>query len=273
MSILFFRWKLQAKASLEMHYPGGMRSAQRRNPGCTPHTSRFSTKSQENSIGKPVLEPEDIESVLSTDRFARYLEWAKNDHATALELYALNCSLSEAFYTPLHMVEVALRNRIDAVLTKRFGQLWWDNPNALLKHALRNQKIVEAKKQLQRDNKAITHGSVIALLSLGFWVWMLGKGRPNDELWKQCLHAIARRPDGKGFSRADFSKPLQKLRKLRNRIAHHEPILHVDLPLHHNHSLDLCTWMAPPAATWIRQHSRFERLWSTIDIALPKPAK
>ena len=53
-----------------------------------------------------------LEDALSHDWFETYLQWAGRDRERAVELYTLNARLSEALYTPLHIVEVTLRNRI-----------------------------------------------------------------------------------------------------------------------------------------------------------------
>lgn len=55
-----------------------------------------------------------FEQALSLERFGRYLDWAAGDGMRAIELYTLNTRISESLYTPLQMLEVALRNRIHA---------------------------------------------------------------------------------------------------------------------------------------------------------------
>ncbi len=58
--------------------------------------------------------PDDIESALSLERFSRYVAWAAGDRRAAVELYSLNARISEALYIPIHGLEIALRNRIQA---------------------------------------------------------------------------------------------------------------------------------------------------------------
>jgi len=57
-----------------------------------------------------------LTAALSADRFATYLQWASGDQALAERLYTYNVQLSAALYGPLHMQEVALRNRADQAL-------------------------------------------------------------------------------------------------------------------------------------------------------------
>ena len=66
----------------------------------------------------------------------------------------------------------------------------------------------------------------MAALTFGYWTAMLGK--EYEDLWQTILKAIAQREDGRGLRRKDFSHSLGAIRMLRNRLAHHETILHWD---------------------------------------------
>jgi len=192
-----------------------------------------------------VINAEHLEEALSLERFSRYRAWAGGDHARALALYALNTQLSEALYTPLQMLEVALRNRIHAVLSVSIQPRWFETPGFLaVPH--QNEQVVEALGDLTRERKDPRPGRVVAALTFSFWTTMLGI--PYDHLWQTDLHRIGRRDDGKGLRRKDLSGPLTPTRILRNRIAHHEPILGWDLPKHHDAMLR--GWLSPHAAAW-----------------------
>ena len=73
----------------------------------------------------------DLMKVLSTERFNRYSQWAEGDKTQALRLYALNTALSEALYTPLQMLEIALRNRIHTILSEAYSPDWFNNTDLL----------------------------------------------------------------------------------------------------------------------------------------------
>lgn len=47
---------------------------------------------------------------------------------------------------------------------------------------------------------------MVASLTFGYWTTMLGK--EYEDLWQKTLKDIARREDGKGLRRKDFSTPL-----------------------------------------------------------------
>ena len=201
-----------------------------------------------------MIKAEHLEEALSLERFGRYLAWAGGDRTRALNLYALNTRLSEALYTPLQMLEVALRNRVHAVLSGSVQPRWFEAPGFLaVSH--QNEQVVEALADLARERKEPTPGRVVAALTFSFWTTMLGTSYEN--LWQTDLHRIGRRDDGKGLRRKDLSGPLTPIRLLRNRIAHHEPILAWDLPKHHDAMLRITDWLAPAAASWCRSLDRF----------------
>lgn len=204
-----------------------------------------------------MIEAEHVEEALSLERFGRYLAWANGDRARALDLYALNMRLSEALYTPLQMLEVALRNRIHAVLSASVQPRWFEAPGFLaVPH--QNEQVAEARADLTRERKEPTPGRVVAALTFSFWTTMLGT--PYENRWQTDLHRIGRRDDGKGLRRKDLSGPLTPIRLLRNRIAHHEPILAWDLPKHHDAMLRITGWLSPAAAAWCRTLDRFDQV-------------
>ena len=212
-----------------------------------------------------MIEAEHLEEALSLERFSRYLAWAGSDRARALDLYALNTRLSEALYTPLQMLEVALRNRIHAVLSVSVQPRWFEAPGFLaVPH--QTKQVVEALAELARERKEPTPGRVVAALTFSFWTTMLGT--PYENLWQTGLSRIGRREDGKGLRRKDLSSPLTPTRLLRNRIAHHEPILAWDLPKHHGAMLRITEWLSPAAAAWCRALDRFDHVHPSERIGL-----
>lgn len=211
---------------------------------------------------------EDIEEAISLERFSRYLHWAEGDHARALELYALNTQVSEALYTPLQMLEVALRNRIHSVMRQARHERWFEDEGFLAVHIQRDQ-LAKAIQDIIDDKKEPVAGRIVAALTFSFWTSMFSP--VYEDLWQTTLHGIARREDGKGLRRKDLSTPLKPIRVLRNRIAHHEPVLHWDLPKHYGAILQVTGWLSAPAATWCRTYSRFDIVHPPTQIKLPRP--
>ncbi|MEI9402085.1 Abi family protein [Mesorhizobium argentiipisi] len=194
--------------------------------------------------------------------------WAGGDRNRAIEFYTLNAALCESLYTPLHMLEVALRNRIHQVMAATHGDTWYDL-EAYQANPVQAEMLAKARQDIEDAKKEETPGRVVAALTFGYWTALLGK--EYEDLWQQTLKDIARREDGKGLTRKAFSKPLAPIRTLRNRIAHHEPILYWSLPKHYEAILQLTTWLSPMAAEWCRDCSRFTQLYPQDGIALVKP--
>lgn len=195
-----------------------------------------------------------LEDSLSLERFSRYLAWAGEDKERALYLYGLNTAISESLYTPLQTLEVTMRNRFHTVLSNAIDESWFDRPG-LLAMPRQLDQLARAKTDLIEDNKDPTSGRIVAALTFGFWTAMVN--RHYENLWQKTLHKAARQEDGKGLTRKDLSKPLTPIRILRNRIAHHEPIIAWDLPKHYNNMLTVTRWLSPDAADWCSHHSRF----------------
>lgn len=198
--------------------------------------------------------PSDMEAALSLERFARYVIWAGGDRERALELYELNARLSESLYIPLQILEVALRNRVHDRMSKLHGEGWFD-VDGLLEVPNQRHQVATARQDLSREKKEPTPGRVIAALSFSFWTAMFSPA--YEDLWRGGLVEIAVRPDGKRLSRKDFSRRLNPIRILRNRVAHHEPILHWDLARHHAAIYEVTRWLSPVAAEWASRIDRF----------------
>lgn len=218
----------------------------------------------QEEVGQPVSHP-GLEEALSLERFSRYLEWAGGDRERAIDLYSLNTRVSESLYTPLQMLEVALRNRIHAVMTEARHEAWFYDAGVLLGEWQPDQ-LAKAAEDVQGTRKDPTPGRIVAALTFSFWTSMFGKDYEN--LWQTTLHRIARRSDGKGLRRKDFSTPLTPIRALRNRIAHHEPILMWDLTKRHESIMELTGWLSPAASAWCRTHSRFHDVYPSEPLVL-----
>lgn len=206
-----------------------------------------------------------LETVLSLDRFGTYLAWAEGDRERAIALYSLNTTLSESLYTPLQALEISLRNRIHSVMTDMAGERWFDDPTYQL-NPRQGEMLAKAEADLRENRKETTPGAMVAGLTFGFWTAMLG--REYEELWQTDLHQIAKRESGKGLRRKDFTRPLGPIRTLRNRIAHHEPILYWNLQKHHESILQIIRWLSEVAADWCVAYDRFPHVYPDQRIVL-----
>lgn len=175
----------------------------------------------------------------SVPRLKRYYDAVKGDTKKAILLYNLNMKLSQAFFLPLTIFEVTLRNRICQVLSRYFKDADWiinqktgfmSDPSLSRINRrtglpwtddfLKSQ-VLKAESELTKKAVSVTSGRVIAEQPLAFWVSFF-----NPDYFRLLksspIKTFANLPSGKG--RSDVANSLDQIRRLRNRIFHHEPI-------------------------------------------------
>jgi hypothetical protein len=165
-----------------------------------------------------------IEKVFSKDRLQPYLNRHNSDFEKAVKHYKINIEISESFYPLLSIIEIALRNSFDYQLTRKFNDAnWFENPD-FIKISTRFQidRITEARNNIFREKKEITSGKIISELSFGFWTSLLDS-KFEKILWKNLRLAFPNCPK-QIRQRKTMSSKFNGIRKLRNRIFHHESI-------------------------------------------------
>jgi hypothetical protein len=203
-----------------------------------------------------------IIETISPPRFGEYLRSSGGDEMAALRLYLYNASVSAEFFRYLQLLEVGLRNALNRELASRYGLLWYErhdinlSPQTLL--------LVEKAARVLRDQrKPASPGRIVAELSFGFWVKLLGPGWKNryeHSLWIPALHKAfaGARADSAlpSFTRKDIFQPIEALLLFRNRIAHHEPIYRRHLSQDLNSIVRIATWIDPSLGATIAAGSR-----------------
>ncbi|OOR87483.1 hypothetical protein B0181_10290 [Moraxella caviae] len=153
---------------------------------------------------------------------------------SALELYKKNSELCALCWTPIQHCEVVLRNMIDKALVVAYGENWLVQTvflNTLKEY--KRHKIDTSIKKFMRKNKSLefNRNQVVADLELSFWQEITSKKYLN-RVWVKAIDAVfPNRP--KNLSVEVFIKELyaniEIVRRLRNRIAHHEPIYYKNI--------------------------------------------
>jgi hypothetical protein len=203
---------------------------------------------------------QEVAATLTLPRLGKYLQAARNDMHQALRLYVLNTRISAAVMADLHYVEIALRNKFDRELTAKFGAAWFADRAFLALADKRMQHILQDASRAAAKHtpagRATPPGKVIAELTFGFWLQLTDR-RFEHTLWTPALHkAFAPR---KAPRRSSFNALLEKLRQLRNRVAHHEPIFHIDL-LEAQHKIhEACHLLCPNTAAMMTSTSLVKR--------------
>jgi hypothetical protein len=212
--------------------------------------------------------PKDIaalELALSPERLQPYISRAGGNRHKAILIYERNTALSEALYGVAQATEVALRNAMHRVLSASYGSMWFESVGL---EGPQLEKVMVAKYEIGRDQRLLTPGAVIAELNLGFWTSLVST-RYEKQLWVPHLHrafpyalrvtADKTAPPSSPISRAEIFDQLESVRNLRNRIAHHEPIIKLDLPRLYSRILEALKWVCPISADWVRATNSFPR--------------
>jgi hypothetical protein len=229
------------------------------------------------SDGGPTQQPDDgpwLELWLSTPRLGRYLAASGGDRERALRLYDWNARISAALLCDLAHFEVALRNAYDRALMPATpsGQTHWTFASAaVFPPVYRTKRIAGGATQHTDINRkprelldaavaaaggrSASPGKVIANLTFGFWRYLSSKAHEKS-LWVPYLHA--------GFppktNRSEVDARVGRLHSLRNRVAHHEPLLSTNVL----GGLDDLLWVAerldPSIAQYISASSEVRTL-------------
>lgn len=198
------------------------------------------------------LDDVELTRLLNADRLATYVRACHGDQDAALRLYAWNVEVASAFWGSFNVLEVALRNAIHAKLSTLASQEdWWNAQIGL--HQFEQRRVTDAIGAARRaKGTAVVPGHIVAELSFGFWTGLLAN-RYHQRLWVPALHGAFPHLVG---PRRELHRKQESLRKLRNRIAHHEPIFARNLTADHDRLLDILGAISLVAVDWVTQNSR-----------------
>lgn len=203
-----------------------------------------------------------IPLVLSTPRFETYLKARNGNVLRALQLYHWNAQISSAFLYPLHIFEICLRNAV-ANAAESFYQTdeWpWSPAFEMSLPTTQTTRYFSARRELisTRDWKSRpeqTTGKVIAELKFAFWVSMY-TGRHDVRLWNRYLRReYPNIPLALSVpaARDRIHKTADKVRDLRNRIAHHEPIFSRNLETEYNEIAEVIGFRCLHTTAWMKR--------------------
>ena len=172
----------------------------------------------------------------------------------------------------MSLLEVALRNAIDLAIETLIKQNW-------LFEEVKAQNLLKQNdysKLLEANNTIIknygeanrTKGKLISELNFGFWIFLCST-KYNPILWTKknfFMTVFPNYPKNKKQSIADISSKLQKIRKLRNRIFHHEPIYkqYKTLIDRYNEIIEILSYLPQDSLKIIEQTCRFKDIYKQI---------
>ena len=167
----------------------------------------------------------DFEELISSKRMAKYLIACGNSTRKAMTLYRANIRLSTEVFSILCLFEIALRNHIDKHYRLKFGNNWLFDATRPGTGFLQS---VGCEKSLESVGKVIANLGVtyspdkaVAELTFGFWTYQFAS-KEFAAAGSSLLNILPGRPFGTNHTKV--FKKLTSINRIRNRIAHHEPI-------------------------------------------------
>ena len=199
-----------------------------------------------------------LSGAFSSQRLEKYINLYNGDVTKVAAHYKANIALSESLYTSLSVFEVTLRNALSKELERMMGRKDWYSvfpSNPALKSL--TSEVTVAIRHISQRGEMVSPDKIIAELTFGFWVTLL-----NSEyeltLWKSLRLAFPHMPK-KDRKRKNVSSPCNALRKLRNRVFHHESICWdldyiTDI---HNRLVMVLGWINKDMPSWLDEVDNF----------------
>jgi hypothetical protein len=221
-----------------------------------------------------------VVSSLTSDRLTKYYQRVGcGEHNAALRLYCWNHEVGAASTVLLQQFEVCLRNHISAAVRDKFGADWF-RANKLVGYNPEIRDLIakaHAKARENRNGFDPAERDIIAASSMGMWR-ELCKPEYAGLFWGKRIHlsfphAPAEREVRKTLE-AIHGK-VQRLVKLRNRIAHHEHVLGSlkeeigeMLTARHADICDLLSWMSPDFLALLRTQDKLHTIIKACPLRL-----
>jgi hypothetical protein len=194
-----------------------------------------------------------VVTTVSQPRISTYLGATGGDLAKAIALYGWNARISAALMLPAHFAEVAARNAVDEALTNVYGPQWpWEQTFELSLPKPRGRTYNPRDDLLKVRAQQPTTGKVIAELKFVFWQNMF-TARHDVRLWDSQIRGLfPGSHDPARVTRQRIYDDLEAIRKVRNRMAHHEPIFARNLGNDLTRMLELVDLRSPDTGNWVR---------------------
>jgi hypothetical protein len=156
-------------------------------------------------------------------------------------------ALCESLYPALQTCEIALRNAIHKHLTALIGQEDWFNAANFELTNWAQSEVRKAKEKIAKTQKPVTAGRVVAELQFGFWTSLFeAHYEQHTPFLPGGIKAVFSHLPKSLHKRKDRKNDLEHVRALRNRVFHHERIVHwQDLDAQHDLILQIIGWINP----------------------------
>lgn len=171
-----------------------------------------------------------------------------------MQLYCWNTDISAAFYVMLQFRELSVLNGAFEAIEAAFSPNWHLNRGIWHTLSIHKGSGCQPQVDLQRcANRLPTAGKVVAELKLVRWGSLFAEGQ-DARLWLPHFQRAFPGVDPQltvEQARASMYADVEQVRRFRNRVAHHEPILSRDVADDRDRIARLIRWRRPGAAAWL----------------------
>ena len=173
----------------------------------------------------------DFEKIISPGRMLRYVNACRGNTKKAMTLYRYNLRLSQVVFTVISCYEVALRNAIDSNLSHINGPDWLRD--AILPGGMfdapkfsRTAGIIRKVYSELKSSGAYSPSKMLSSMEFGIWKYMFSNTQFRVT-GRTLLGIFPNKPKSsrnRQYNNLFVFNELDAVNRLRNRIAHHEPI-------------------------------------------------
>ena len=172
-----------------------------------------------------------FKEIISEERMRRYINASDGNERKAMALYRYNLTLSSEMFKIISVFEVALRNKITLIMEPFLGEDWLRD-SCLAGGIFDTPRTIGTKKVIGRaydglvNLNSYTPTKLLAEMEFGVWKYMYSAPEymaTGQKLLRVFPNKPQSTPTAQISNRQIFNE-LNSVNKLRNRIAHHEPI-------------------------------------------------
>ena len=197
-----------------------------------------------------------LQIAISDTRLATY---TGNSHSRTYGAYAWNIAICESLYPAIHCVEVTLRNSIHGAAANLFGDQYWFRSHLAPGEQAGLSRLTQ---DLRRRRTPVEVGDFVSGFTFGFWV-NLFNANYEQSLWPQLIRPVFPGVPRRQRARSQLFHRLDTIRRLRNRVFHHEPIWHwTDLAEQHELIIETIDWINPEMRQFVEMLDRFPETYA-----------
>jgi len=184
-----------------------------------------------------------------------------------LSRYMWNVCLCEALYPALHSLEIALRNSIYTEVTKMTNNPNWLLDNSVVAGYHQQRAVSKAVSELVSAGKPTDPERIVAATTFGLWTGFM-EPRYERILWRSVLRSTFPHAPARIRTRHDLHAHVIKIRKLRNRVFHHEAIWsRADIAAEHATIHNTIGWISPDLKRVTQSIDRFPSMNCAAQLA------